>query len=104
MLHKWKQEGLKGLWEQPGRGGKPRCSEEDMVFLEEGLEKEARTYNSRQLSEKLVKERQIQLSPDRLRRILKKRGSYHVRIISDKKTFSFSLGALPIAPAGGAVS
>lgn len=54
VLHKWNRDGLEGLWEQPGRGGKPRWSEEDMVFLEECLEKEARTYNSRQLSEKLA--------------------------------------------------
>lgn len=73
VLHKWKQQGIEGLWEQRGRGGKPRWSEEDMVFLEECLFFEARTYNSRQLSEKLAKERQIQLSPDRLRPILKKR-------------------------------
>ncbi len=42
--------------------------------MEEGLKKEPRTYNSVQLAQKLEKERSIKLSPDRLRRILKKRG------------------------------
>ena len=48
--------------------------EEDIVYLEECLKNEPRTYNSRQLSIKLEKERNIKLSPDRIRRVLKKRG------------------------------
>ena len=43
--------------------------------MEECLRIEPRTYNSSQLSEKLNTERNVQLSPDRLRRVLKKRGS-----------------------------
>jgi len=39
------------------------------------VKKEPRTYNSHQLSQKLESERSIKLSPDRLRRVLKKRGS-----------------------------
>ncbi|MBD1217700.1 MAG: helix-turn-helix domain-containing protein [Aphanizomenon flos-aquae Clear-A1] len=77
ILHKWEKQGIEGLWELPGRGCKPKCGEEDIVFLEECLKKEPRTYNSVQLSQKLESERQIQLSPDRLRRVLKKkRGSF----------------------------
>jgi transposase len=64
------------LWELPGRGGKPKYKEEDIVYLEECLKKEPRTYNSRQLAQKLNRERQIEMSPDRLRRVLKKRGSF----------------------------
>lgn len=75
VLHKWQELGREGLWELPGRGGKPKWTEADIVFLEERLKKEPRTYNSRQLAQKLEKERQIKLSPDRLRRVLKKRGS-----------------------------
>ena len=75
VLHKWRKQGLEGLWELPGRGLKPKWKEEDMVFLEECLRIEPRTYNSSQLSEKLNTERNVQLSPDRLRRVLKKRGS-----------------------------
>jgi transposase len=75
VLHKWQKLGLESLWELPGRGGKPKWKEQDIVFLEECLKKEPRTYNSHQLSQKLESERSIKLSPDRLRRVLKKRGS-----------------------------
>lgn len=76
VLHRWQKHGLEGLWDLPGRGGKPKWKEEDIMFLEECLKKEPRTYNSFQLADKLERERQINLSPDRLRRILKKRGSF----------------------------
>lgn len=76
VLHKWQKLGLEGLWDKPGRGGKTKYSEEDLVFLEECLKKEPRTYNSLQLAQKLERDRQIKLSPDRLRRVLKKRGSF----------------------------
>jgi transposase len=33
VLHKWEKHGLEGLWDKPGRGGKPKYSEEDIVFL-----------------------------------------------------------------------
>jgi transposase len=76
VLHKWQKLGLEGLWELPGRGGKTKYREEDIVFLEECLKKEPRTYNSLQLAQKLEGDRSIKLSPDRLRRVLKKRGSF----------------------------
>ncbi|MCU0550321.1 MAG: hypothetical protein MUC48_13300, partial [Leptolyngbya sp. Prado105] len=38
------------------------------------LEQDPRTYTSTQLSVKLKQDRQVQLSPDRIRRLLKKRG------------------------------
>lgn len=57
ILHnKWKRLGMEGLWELPGRGGKARWKEEDIVFLEECLKKEPRTYNSPQLAKKLESE------------------------------------------------
>jgi transposase len=89
VLHKWKELGLQGLWELPGRGGKPKYKEEDIVFLEECLKKEPRTYNSLQLAQKLESDRQVKLSPDRLRRVLKKRGSFgneQGRAIKENKT------------------
>ncbi|MBE8968602.1 hypothetical protein IQ277_20970 [Nostocales cyanobacterium LEGE 12452] len=53
------------------------------IFLEECLKEEPRTYNSRQLAQKLEsvgvarrRHRSIKLSPDRLRRVLKKRGLF----------------------------
>jgi transposase len=76
VLHKWQKLGMEGLWEKPGRGGKPKWAEGDMVFLEECLEKEPRTYNSVQLAQKLEQERSIKLSPDWLRQVIKKRGSF----------------------------
>ena len=59
VLHKWQKLGLEGLWELPGRGGKPKYKEEDIVFLEECLKKEPRTYNSLQLAQKLESDRQV---------------------------------------------
>ena len=76
VLHKWQKVGLEGLWDKPGRGGKTKYKEEDIVYLEECLKKEPRTYNSLQLAQKLEGDRQVKLSPDRLRRVLKKRGSF----------------------------
>jgi len=73
-LHRWDKMGLAGLWDAPGRGGKPRYSESDLVYLESCLAQEPQTYNSKQLAKKLASERQVNLSPDRLRRVLKKRG------------------------------
>lgn len=44
VLHKWQKLGTQGLWERPGRGGKAKWKQEDIVFLEECLKKEPRTY------------------------------------------------------------
>lgn len=76
VLHKWEKIGLEGLWEKSGRGGKRKWAEADMAFLEDCLAQEPRTYNSVQLAEKLAQERSITLSPDWLRRVLKKRGLF----------------------------
>ncbi|MEP6490802.1 helix-turn-helix domain-containing protein [Microcoleus vaginatus GB2-A3] len=89
VLHKWEKSGLEGLWERPGRGGKAKWKEEDLVFVEECLKKEPRTYNSHQLAQKLEQERSIKLSPDQLRRVLKKRGSIgsgQGRVIKENNT------------------
>ena len=75
-IHRWQIKGLVGLWNSPGRGVKPKWQEADLAYLEQSLEQEQRTYNSRQLAEKLRSERQIHLSPDRIRRVLKKRGRF----------------------------
>jgi transposase len=53
VLHKWQKLGLEGLWDKPGRGGKTKYKEEDIVYLEECLKKEPRAYNSLQLAQKL---------------------------------------------------
>jgi transposase len=74
-LQRWEKGGLGGLWDTPGRGAKPKWSEADLVFLEERLEQAQRTYNSAQLSASLEQERNVKLSPERIDRILQKRGS-----------------------------
>lgn len=73
-IERWQMRGLGGLWEATGRGAKRKWQEADLQHLEQCLEQDQRTYNSHQLSVKLEQERQVKLSPDRIRRILQKRG------------------------------
>ncbi len=73
-LHRWREKGLGGLWEAPGRGKQRRWSEADLEYLERLLAEESRTYNSKQLAQKLWEERQVKLTPGHLRELLKKRG------------------------------
>jgi transposase len=75
-LKRWQQDGLGGLWDAPRAGGQRRWEEADLQHLETCLQTEERTYNSPQLAKKLAAERGVSLSADRLRRVLKKRGSY----------------------------
>lgn len=72
-LHRWEERGLGGLWEASGRGAKPKWQAADLQYLADCLETEPRTYNSAQLAQKLRAERQVDLSSDRLRRLLKKK-------------------------------
>jgi transposase len=72
-LRRWQRDALGGLWDAAGRGAKPKWQAADMLYLEHCLEQQPRTYNSQQLAHKLKQERQVKLSADRLRRILKKR-------------------------------
>ena len=62
------------MWEAGGRGRKKGWKEEDIQYLEITIEQEQRTYNSKQLAEKLKQDRGVKLSPDRIRKLLKKRG------------------------------
>jgi transposase len=72
-LRRWEVLGLRGLWEAPGRGAKPKWKESDLDYLIDCVENESRTYNSAQLAKKLTQERAVDLSGDRLRRLLKKK-------------------------------
>lgn len=74
-LKRWQKDGLGGLWDAPRPGGQRRWEEADLQHLEDCIRAEARTYNSPQLAKKLAEERGVSLSADRLRRVLKKRGS-----------------------------
>ena len=56
------------------RSGRPkRWKEEDIEYLEQCLKADERTYNSKQLSNLLEQERNIKLSTERIRKILKKK-------------------------------
>lgn len=73
-LKRWSDGGLGGLWEAPGRGAKAKWQAADLDYIETCIQEDARTYNSVQLARKLKQERQVDLSSDRLRRLLKKKG------------------------------
>jgi transposase len=88
-LRRWEEKGLGGLWEAPGRGAKPKWLEEDLEYLSNCLENNQRTYNSQQLAGKLLRERAVDLSCDRIRRLLKKKiidGNELGRAINGSKT------------------
>jgi transposase len=72
-LKRWEEDGLGGLWEAPGRGAKAKWQPADLDYLTDCLAQEPRTYNSVQLAQKLKQERLVDLSSDRLRRLLKKK-------------------------------
>ena len=72
-IQRWLNKGLVGLWSDRGRGAKPKWKSEDIEYIETCLMEEERTYNSVQLARKLKQERAVNLSSDRLRRILKKK-------------------------------
>jgi transposase len=56
-----------------GRGAKATWSEADKQVLEAWVEADPQTYNSTQLAHKLEQERRVTLSPDWIRRVMKKR-------------------------------
>lgn len=72
-IQRWLNRGLVGLWSDKGRGAKPKWKAEDLEYIETCLKEEERTYNSVQLARKLKQERAVDLSSDRLRKILKKK-------------------------------
>lgn len=71
-LKRWQTGGITGLSEMKGRGAKPKWQNSDLEYLSDCLKNDPRTYNSKQLAHKLNQERGVDLSSDRLRRILKK--------------------------------
>lgn len=72
-ISKWLFEGNIGLWDNPRTGRKKTWEEEDIKYIEERSQQDERTYNSKQLSKILEKERNIKLTPGRIGKILKKR-------------------------------
>ena len=72
-LVRWMVRGQEGLFDRPRKGRPCRWGEEYIKYLETCLESEPRTYNSYQLAEKLKEERKIELSPQKVRKVLKKK-------------------------------
>ena len=73
-FHRWSNQGMSGLWSKRGRGRKRSWQEEDIKYLDICLEKDERTYNAAQLSQKLACIARSDFSSDRVRKVLKKRG------------------------------
>ena len=76
IIQRWKQNGEKGLYDLPKTGRPKQWQESDLKYIETCLEKDGQVYNSQQLSAKLREERQVTLSSDRVRKLLKKRVGY----------------------------
>ena len=72
-INRWFDLGQEGLFDEPRQGRPRRWKEEDIEYLENILETEERTYNSHQLSQKLKEEKNVNLSSQRIRKILKKK-------------------------------
>jgi transposase len=72
-IKRWEKNGLVGLWSTSGQGAKQKWKASDLEYIEACIKEEERTYNSVQLVQKLELERGVNLSSDRLRRILKKK-------------------------------
>jgi transposase len=83
-IHRWNRLGLLGLWEAKGRGKKATWTEEDWGALEQWL-KEPCSISSKQLSQRLAKERKVILGAEQVRRILKKKVALEK---TEKKTAS----------------
>ncbi len=72
-IHRWKNLGLMGLWDAPRSGRKRKWQPENIEVIAEKLDKEQRTYNTRQLLEILATLNGVYISSRQLRRILKKK-------------------------------
>jgi transposase len=84
-IKRWKEKGLGGLWDQARVGRPPILSAEDMACIKKWLREEERTYNAQQIVERLRKERKVEISATRLRRILKEEGIRWKRTRSSHK-------------------
>ena len=90
-IHRWRDQGLGGLWDSPREGRPRRWEEEDMAYVETTIEESPTTVNSRQLVNQLDQEREVTLSRRHLRRVLKKRaiaGNAHGTATKASKTRS----------------
>ena len=74
-LQRWQAKGLGGLWDAPRPAAQRRWQPEHTEDLEACLREDPHTYHSQQLAQKLASERNVKLSADHLRQVLKKRGN-----------------------------
>ena len=91
-IHRWRDQGLGGLWDSPRAGRPRRWEEEDMAYVEATIEESTTAVNSRQLVTQLEQEREVTLSRRHLRRVLKKRaiaGNVHGTATRASKTLLF---------------
>jgi transposase len=72
-IHRWKNRGLMGLWDEPRSGRKRKWHSKSIEEITKKLDKDQRTYNTRQLLEILATLNEEKLSERQLRRILKKK-------------------------------
>jgi transposase len=72
-IHRWEKVGLMGLWDATRSGKKRKWQPENIEEITEKIDKEQRTYNSRQLLEMLATLNGVYISERQLRRILKKK-------------------------------
>lgn len=72
-IHRWKKLGLIGLWDAPRKGRQRKWQPENIEEITKKLDKEQRTYNTRQLLEMLATLNGVYISERQLRRILKKK-------------------------------
>ena len=74
IIQRWKRDGEKGVYDLPKTDRPKQWQEEALKYLETCLGKDGQVYNSKQLAVKLEQERQVKLSSDRIRKLLKKKG------------------------------
>ena len=72
-IHRWEKLALMGLWDAPRSGRKRKWQPENIEEITKKLDKEPRTYNTRQLLEILATLNGVYISSRQLRRILKKK-------------------------------
>ena len=72
-IHRWENLGLMGLWDERRSGRRRKWQPENIEEITIKLDKEQRTYNTRQLLEILATLNGVYLSSRQLRRILKKK-------------------------------
>ena len=78
-IQRWNQRGLGGLWDQSRSGRPPTLTEEDLACVEQWLREDERTYNAKQLVNRLKDERNVEITADNLRQVLKARGIHWKR-------------------------